>query len=197
MRNDYGIAAMLLLLYAFFYLCYMNLEGRQGEGAGNTNEPRPVSSLVSEDSPCKCRTSLRPQITDAPTIPLQETTCSEYSYLRGGKQKVVSFSFYERSKNSSVQRILSGKVEGNVFLEGLAINIAALPRLYPGQLSVSDQEIVYNEGNLSVQYQGNTIFFNSFVALTTIHNITTVSRAKKYMSGVRVRVEAVSRPLPS
>ena len=121
MRNDYGIAAMLLLLYAFFYLCYMNLEGRQGEGAGNTNEPRPVSSLVSEDSPCKCRTSLRPQITDAPTIPLQETTCSEYSYLRGGKQKVVSFSFYERSKNSSVQRILSGKVEGNVFLEGLAI----------------------------------------------------------------------------
>ena len=172
MRKDYGLAATLFLLYLLFSLCYINFEGRQG--GENTNEPRPVSSVLSEGSPCNCRSRPSPLTTAGPDVTFQETTCSQHSYLRGGKQKVVSFSFYEKSKNSSAQRILSGRVEGNVFLEGLAINIAALPRLYPGQLSVSGQEIVYS----GETYQGNPIFFNSFAG----PHYSTVSRSNRSIS---------------
>ena len=70
---------------------------------------------------------------DGPANPLKQTTCSEFSHRRGGKQKVVSFSYYERKKELSEKRKTSGQVDGNVFLDGLEINIDLLPRLYPGQ----------------------------------------------------------------
>ena len=68
-----------------------------------------------------------------PANPLKQTTCSEFSRRRGGKQKVVSFSYYERNKELSEKRKTTGEVERNVFLDGLEINIDLLPRLYPGQ----------------------------------------------------------------
>lgn len=191
MRKDYGLAATLFLLYLFFSLCYINFEGRQDRE--NTNEPRPVSSLVSEGSPCKCRSRPSPSTTAGQAVTLQQTTCSEYSYLRGGQQKVVSFSFYEKSKNLSAHRILSGRVEGNVFLEGLAINIAALPRLYPGQLSVSGKiRKLYTVEKPIREIQFSLIHL---LAQTTLQY--TASRSNRSNPGVRVPVEALSRPLSS
>ena len=146
MRNCYGIAAVLFSVSALLSLYYTKLEGRQA-----AEERRGVRPEGLQNSPCECRSRSNTALhtSQAPPSPLQLTTCSEFSQLRGGKQKVVSFSYYERNKNLSEKRILTGEVGVNVFLEGLDINIALLPRLYPGQLSVLEPEIVYNGRSLS------------------------------------------------
>ena len=131
MRKDSEIAALIFVLSCLLALYYIN----QIPDTPGLSEPRPLSMFLpegSEDSLRDCRPSPS-QIISAPSASLGETTCSEYSHLRGGKQKVVSFSYYERNKTLSEKRILTGMVDRNVFLDGLEINIGLLARLYPGQ----------------------------------------------------------------
>lgn len=137
MRNAHGIAAILIFLCALFSL-YHILEVRRD--TQNINEPKPLNyfltgqlSVTRMRGECECLRGLTQNYVDGPATPLKQTTCSEFSHLRGGKQKVVSFSYYERKKELSEKRKTSGQVDGNVFLDGLEINIDLLPRLYPGQ----------------------------------------------------------------
>ena len=137
MRIAHGIAAILFFLCALFSL-YYNLEVRRD--TKNINELRPLNNFLTGQlsvrrmrGECECLRGLSQGDGDGPATPLIQTTCSEFSHLRGGKQKVVSFSYYERNKELSEKRKTTGEVEGNVFLDGLEINIDLLPRLYPGQ----------------------------------------------------------------
>ena len=137
MRIAHGIAAILFFLCALFSL-YYNLEVRRD--TKNINELRPLNNFLTGQlsvtrmrGECECLRGLTQGDGDGPASPLKQTTCSEFSHLRGGKQKVVSFSYYERNKELSEKRKTTGEVEGNVFLDGLEINIDLLPRLYPGQ----------------------------------------------------------------
>ena len=134
MRNAPGIAVILTFLCALYYLSEVRPDTR------NINEPRPLNNFLTGQLPvtrmrgeCECLRGLSQGDGDGPATPLIQTTCSEFSHLRGGKQKVVSFSYYERNKELSEKRKTTGEVEGNVFLDGLEINIDLLPRLYPGQ----------------------------------------------------------------
>ena len=138
MRNAPDIAATLFFLFAVFYLYYIFEVRREV----NMTEPRPLNNFLTGQVPvkrlrgeCECvrSLSLNSSEGEGPANPLKQTTCSEFSHLRGGKQKVVSFSYYERNKKLSEKRKTTGEVEANVFLDGLEINIDLLPRLYPGQ----------------------------------------------------------------
>ena len=141
MRNAHGIAAISFSLCALFSLYYIWEVRRDTQ---NINEPRPLSNFLTGELParrmrgeCECMRgdgpAPAPATPPAPANPLKQSTCSEFSHRRGGKQKVVSFSYYERNKELSEKRKTTGEVERNVFLDGLEINIDLLPRLYPGQ----------------------------------------------------------------
>ena len=121
MRIAHGIAAILFFLCALFSLYYISEVRRDTQ---NINEPRLLSNFLTGQLPvtrlrgeCECMRG------DGPAKPLEQTTCSEFSHLRGGKQKVVSFSYYEKNKELYEKRKTTGEVEGNVFLAGLEINI--------------------------------------------------------------------------
>ena len=131
MRNAHGIAAILFFLCALFSLYYIMEVRRDTQ---NIDEPRPLNNFLAGQLPVRrVREECECMRVDGPANSLKQTTCSEFSHLRGGKQKVVSFSYYERNKELSEKRKTTGEVERNVFLDGLEINIDLLPRLYPGQ----------------------------------------------------------------
>ena len=151
MRNKHAVPVIILLFCALSTLYFVQLDtsthdtpNRNSSNSDKfllpTLEPglSPRNPEVEADvvdvnlEPCNCSRRLT-RLTPVETISLSETTCSEASFARGGNQKVVSFSYYEKNKKWSQKRLKTGKIKDNVFLRGLGINLDLLPRLYPGR----------------------------------------------------------------
>ena len=136
------VISLVLLLCSVYFLYNVNTETRLETGQYNTQttsipllEP---SSSKSEEvevdmSPCQCRRRLAAPVSRNHSVTFQETTCSLHSFRRGGNQKVVSFSYYEKNEKLSQRRMKSGKVKRkNIFFQGLEINLDLLAKVYPG-----------------------------------------------------------------
>ena len=90
-----------------------------------------ASILTLEDCQCHRITDLYPSQSSIKT-PLFNTTCSKAAHRRGEHQKVIAFSYYEKSKGLQRKRLKTGHIKDNKFLEGLLLNLKLLPQLYPG-----------------------------------------------------------------
>ena len=92
-----------------------------------------TAAILSLDD-CKCHriTDTYPSQTSIKT-PFSNTTCSA-AHRRGEHQKVIAFSYYEKSKGLERKRLKTGHIKENKFLEGLLVNLKLLPQLYPGIL---------------------------------------------------------------
>ena len=153
MRNRNVIPAIVLLFCALSILYYVQVDtSTSTQDTHNKNSSNsdnfllpilesgfsPKKIKVEDDDvdvnlePCQCSRRLARRTT-VESVKLSETTCSEASFARGGHQKVVSFSYYEKNKKLSMKRLKTGKIKENIFLRGLQINVDLLPRLYPGR----------------------------------------------------------------
>ena len=98
-----------------------------------------AQDLLKNISGCNCDMANRIEMlkTDVET-PLQDTTCSGLSHMRGKHQKVVAFSLYESDAKIARERIKSGVIKENPYLDGIQINIDRIQEYYPGidQLNV-------------------------------------------------------------
>ena len=140
MRNKLAIAVIALMLCALSTLYYVQVDTLTQNASNLESGPSLRKSEDEEDEvvdvnlqPCECSRRLT-RLTPIGSVSLSETTCSQAAFARGGNQKVVSFSYYEKNEKLSVKRQKTGKIKDNVFLKGLQINIDLLPRFYPGQL---------------------------------------------------------------
>ena len=98
-----------------------------------------AQDLLKNISGCNCDMANRIEMlkTDVET-PLQDTTCSGLSHMRGKHQKVVAFSLYESDAKIARERIKSDVIKENPYLDGIQINIDRIQEYYPGidQLNV-------------------------------------------------------------
>ena len=127
---------IILVLCALSTLYYAQVDTEtldtQTDLSLKPRKPEIKADVVNVDlEPCQCTRRLT-RMTPVGSFSLSETTCSQVSFARGGNQKVISFSYYEKNKKLSQKRLKTGKIKDNVFLKGLQINIDLLPRLYPG-----------------------------------------------------------------
>lgn len=137
MRTKLFISVIALMLCALSTLYYVQVDTLT-QNASNLESGPSLRKTQDEESvvvvnlqPCECSRRLK-RLTPIGSVSLSETTCSQAAFARGGNQKVVSFSYYEKNKNLAVKRLKTGKIKDNVFLKGLQINIDLLPRFYPG-----------------------------------------------------------------
>ena len=135
MRKKDAIPVIILLLCALSTLYYVQVDSSSQDTQTGLypRKPEVEADVVDVNlEPCQCSRRLR-RLTPVESVSLSETTCSQASFARGGNQKVVSFSYYEKNKKLSQKRLKTGSIKDNVFLRGLQINIDLLPRLYPGR----------------------------------------------------------------
>ena len=135
MKKDV-IPVIILVLCALSTLYYVQVDTEtldtQTDLSLKARKPEIEADVVDVNlEPCQCTRRLT-RMTPVGSVSLSETTCSQASFARGGNQKVISFSYYEKNKKLSQKRLKTGKIKDNVFLRGLQINIDLLPRLYPG-----------------------------------------------------------------
>ena len=108
-----------------------------------TSNPKIAAADKSEESagvitvnlaPCNCQRTFYVSSNASLQHPLSSTTCNQFAHLRGNKQKVIAFTFFEKADKDKLSREKSGnssEVNG-FFFNGFQNNIVLLPVHYPG-----------------------------------------------------------------